>query len=184
LRVLEFDPGERRLAELGPPQKSLRLNRSGRTLQITPALLVQGSCGISQPFGDESKLAAYVATGDLGKLQRRLESDAKSLYALYQYGRLHGGVRLRWGFLNQMFPAPWSPRDEPKLHDLLEAAADADVPVEVVVGSVPGWSDPWSRVRRVAVVREGWNLLLIDVDGSLIDSEHVQLARLVLPERH
>ena len=46
LRALGVDPGARRLAELGPPQKSLRLNRGGRTLQITTAMLIQGSCGI------------------------------------------------------------------------------------------------------------------------------------------
>ncbi|MBI2392266.1 MAG: hypothetical protein HYV09_21945 [Deltaproteobacteria bacterium] len=69
LRVLQVDPGERRLAELSPPQKSFRLNRSGRTLQVTPSMLVQGSCGISQPFGGEAKLAGYLAAGDFGKLQ-------------------------------------------------------------------------------------------------------------------
>jgi hypothetical protein len=30
--------------------------------------------------------------------------------------------------------------------------AQAGVPVDVVVGSVPGWADPWSRARRVVVV--------------------------------
>jgi hypothetical protein len=178
LRTLGFDPGARRVAELGPPQKSFRINRSGRTLHITPTMLVQGSCGISQPFGEESKLAAYLAAGDLAKLQRRLEADAKSLYALYQYGRLHGGVRLRWGFLDQPFPAPWAPRDEPKLHDLLQVAADQEAPIEVVVGSAPGWSDPWSRAREVRVVRDGWSLRLSDADGRVLDADDVQLARL------
>jgi len=32
LRTLNIDPGERRLAELGPPQKTRQLNRRGRTL--------------------------------------------------------------------------------------------------------------------------------------------------------
>jgi hypothetical protein len=45
-------------------------------------------------------------------LHRRLEADAKALLALYQYGRLHGAVRLRWGFLDEMIPAPWVHRDE------------------------------------------------------------------------
>lgn len=177
MRAVGFAPGERRLAELGPPQKSLRINRSGRTLRITPAMLVQGSCGIAQPFGDESKLAAYAAAGDFGKLQRRLEADAKSLYALYQFGRLHGGVRLRWGFLDEWFPAPWAPRDEPKLHDLLEIAAEHRAPLDVVLGSAPGWADPWSRVRSVSVRREGSSLRLIDTEGIVLDTDDVQLAR-------
>ena len=50
LRALEFEPGERRLAELGPPQKTMQIDRRGRTLRITTSLLIQGSCGISRPF--------------------------------------------------------------------------------------------------------------------------------------
>lgn len=107
LRTLAVDPGERRLAELGPPQKTRRLNRRGRTLTITTALLVQGSCGISRPFDDERTMREYLRSGADTKFRRRLEADAKSLYALYQYGRLHGCVRLCWGFLDEMLPAPW-----------------------------------------------------------------------------
>ena len=59
------------------------------------------------------------------KLRRRLEADAKSLLALNQYGRLHGAVRLRWGFLDEMLPAPWVHRDEPMLHDLMKQAYNA-----------------------------------------------------------
>lgn len=106
LRALGFDPGERRLAELGPPQKTKKLNQRGRTLKITTALLVQGSCGIGKPFGDEKKLAEHLAKGDETKVRRRREADVKSLCALYEYGRLHGAVRLRWGFLDERIPAP------------------------------------------------------------------------------
>jgi hypothetical protein len=80
LRALGFDPGERRLAELEPPQKTKQLNRSGRTLKITTALLVQGACDISKPFGEDGKLAEYLATGATAKLLRRLEADAESLH--------------------------------------------------------------------------------------------------------
>ena len=53
LRTLGFDPGTRRLGELGPAQKSRTLNKRGRKLKITTTLLIQGSCGISRPFGDK-----------------------------------------------------------------------------------------------------------------------------------
>ena len=52
-------------------------------------------------------LRDYLRDGANTKLRRRLEADAKSLFALYQYGRLHGGVRLRWSFLDEMLPGPW-----------------------------------------------------------------------------
>jgi hypothetical protein len=180
LRALNIDPGERRLAELGPPQKTRQINRRGRTLTITSTLLAQGSCGISRPFGDDPTLREYLRRGEQTKLRRRLETDAKSLYALYQYGRLHGAVRLRWGFLDEMLPAPWVHRDEPALHQLLKDAYVRGLPLEVVVGSAPGWADPWARVRRAYPAADtwGWPSRLIDEQGYEIPRGEVQLARL------
>lgn len=178
LRALNIEPGARRLAELAPPQKTRRLNKRGRTLKITTSLLVQGSCGISRPFGDEGVLGGYLRDGDYAKLRRRLEADAKSVFALYQYGRLHGAVRLRWGFLDEMLPAPWVHRDEPTLYDLMKRAHELRVPLEVVVGSAPGWADPWSRVQQWWVEREGWRSWLVDDQDHVIDEADVQLARL------
>jgi hypothetical protein len=179
LGALDFDPGGRRLAELAPPQKTKKLNKRGRTLKITISLLVQGSCGIGQPFGDEAKLAEYLAKGDHTKLRRRLEADVKSLHALYEYGRLHGAVRLRWGFVDERLPAPWVHRDEPTLYDLMKSALAAGVPLEVVVGSAPGWSEPWSRARVAHVHQEErWRAYLVDEGGFPIDEADVQRARL------
>lgn len=180
LRALDVEADGMRLAELGPPQKSKTLNKRGRTLKITTSLLVQGSCGIGRPFGDPKKLSGYLAKGDLTKLRRRLEADVKSLYALYEYGRLHGAVRLRWGFLDERIPAPWVHRDERMLYDLKKAALERGEAIEVVVGNAPGWSDPWSRARRVDVEQEqsGWRSWLVDEDGYVIDEAEVQKARL------
>ena len=68
----------------GDSQKSMTLNKSGRTLKITTAMLIQGSCGISRPLGDAGKLREYLARGQLTQLQRRLEADAKAIFALYK----------------------------------------------------------------------------------------------------
>jgi hypothetical protein len=180
LRRLGFEPGERRLAELGPSQKTKKLNQRGRTLKITTSLLVQGSCGISRPFADVVVLRGYLQDGKHTKLRRRLEADAKSLFALYQYGRLHGSVRLRWGFLDETIPAPWVHRDEPVLYHLMRRAHDLGVPLEVVVGSAPGWADPWSRAQRAYVEKDEqrWQPWLVDEQGYVIDEDQVQLARL------
>jgi hypothetical protein len=181
LRALRFEPGDRRLGELGPPQKTITLNRRGRTLKITTTLLVQGSCGISRPFGDKRKLHDDLRAGKIMKVRRRLEADAKSLYALYQYGRLHGTVRLRWGFLDEFIPAPWVHTDEPKLYDLMNQAYERGEPLEVVAGSAPGWRDPWSRAQRAYVAKEqqGWRMWLVDDCGHAIEEAEVQLARLL-----
>jgi len=180
LRGLDFEPGERRLAELGPPQKTTKLNQRGRTLRITTALLVQGSCGIGKPFGDEKKLAEYLVKGELTKLRRRLEADVKSLHALYEYGRLHGAVRLRWGFLDERIPAPWVHRDEPRLYHLMQSALSMNAPLEVVLGSAPGWGEAWSRVQTAYVKQDanGWRIWLVDERGLPIDEAEVQRARL------
>jgi hypothetical protein len=180
LRAMSVDPGERRLAELGPPQRTRQINRRGRTLTITSRLLAQGSCGISRPFGDDRTVREYLQRGERTKLRRRLEADAKSLYALYQYGRLHGAVRLRWGFLDEMLPAPWVHRDEPTLHHLPKEAYARGLPVDVVVGSAPGRADPWSRVKRAFPATDawGWPSRLVDEQGYEIPRADVQVARL------
>lgn len=180
LRALGVDPANRRLAELGPPQKSIGLNNGGRTLKITTAMLIRGSCGISRPLGDDKQLRAYLAKGQLAQLHRRLEADAKSLFALHQYGKLHGCVRLRWGFIDQMFPAPWHHRDEPMFYQLERQARAMSMRIEAVVGSAPGWEDPWSRMQRLRVAEgeRAHDLMLFDELGRYVDDRDVQLARL------
>ena len=180
LRSLGFDPGDRRLAELGPPQKTKKLNKRGRTLKITTELLIQGSCGISKPFGDERKLESYLQDEQLGRALRRLEASVKSLFALYEYGRLHGTVRLRWGFLDERIPAPWVHRDETTLYRLKRSAVEAKCPLEVVVGCSPGWDEPWARGQVVFVEPDapGWGSVLVDERGRVVDDADVQLARL------
>jgi hypothetical protein len=180
LRKLGVDPGDRRLAELGPPQKSVRLNRGGRTLKITTAMLIQGSCGISRPLGDDKKLRGYLEAGQDARLRLRLEADAKALFALHEYGRLHGAVRLRWGFLDQMFPAPWLHRDEPTFYTLMREARSLGLGLEAVIGSAPGWEQPWARARRLGVEpgRHEHDLVLVDDRGTIVDEYDVQLARL------
>lgn len=180
LRKLAIDPRDRRLAELAPPQKSIRLDRSGRTLKITTAMLVQSSCGISRPFGDPDKLHAYLASGQITHLQHRLEADAKSLFALHQYGKVHGCVRLRRGSLDRRFPVPWHHHDEPTLYHLKREAHRLAMGIIAVVGSAPGWEDPWSLARRLDVVRGAseYELMLFDELGGYVDDRDVQLARL------
>ncbi|MBN2195947.1 MAG: hypothetical protein JW751_24225 [Polyangiaceae bacterium] len=127
--------------------------------------------------------ALLISTGATSKLRARLEANVKSLHALYEYGRLHGAVRLRWGFLDEHLPAPWVSRDEPTLHDLKEAAFKASAPLDVVVGGAPGWADPWSRAQLAWVVKPpaGWRTALVDAAGFQIDEDEVQRARLAAP---
>ena len=179
LRALGLEPGERRLADLGPPQKTRQLNRAGRKLKITLKLLVQGTCGISRPFAEPKKLREYLKKGQETKLRRRLEADAKSLFALYQYGLLHGAVRLRWGFLDERLPVTWKHWEEPGLHSLMQEAHEQGRLLKVVTGTAPGWADPWSRARMCEVEQlNRYSYSLFDENNMGVDPWDVQLARL------
>jgi hypothetical protein len=125
---------------------------------------------------------AYLAAGDDGKLRRRLEGEVKSLHAFHEYGRLHHHVRLRWGFLDERLPAPWVHGDEPYLGEMMKRALALRTHLEVVVGSAPGWADPWARVIPARVVQgeRSWEQYLIDDEGMVVREEDVQLARLAV----
>lgn len=54
------------------------------------------------------------------------------------------------------------------------------VAIEAVVGSAPGWEQPWSRIRRFEVEQGAseYQVVLVDERGRVIDERDVQLARL------
>jgi hypothetical protein len=164
LAALGLDPEAWRLVDLRPPRRTRRLNRRGRTLALTPELLIAGTLRVSRPLGDPSAIAAYLSSGALARLRRRLEGDVKALAAFWRYGVLHGCVRLRWGFLDEAVPVDWALPGEPRLHDVLAEARAAGRPLDIVVGSAPGWRDPWSRARRVHVVdaEPWWSVVVSD----------------------
>lgn len=66
------------------------------------------------------------------------------------------------------------------LHDLKRSALALNVPLELVVGSAPGWGEPWSRIRLAHVEQDdrGWRIWLTGEDGFTIDEDEVQRARL------
>ena len=179
LRAIGFDPEDRRLAELGPPQKTVTLDSRGRVLKITTEMLIRGSCRIGKPLGDPKALDRYLRDGETGRLRRRLEADAKALFALYSYGMLHHGVRLGWGFLDMMLRVPWVHPDEPNLQGIMREAFEEGRDLEVVVGAAPGWGDPWARGRRCVVLEDerGWGFLLVDEEGRGVLEEEVQMVR-------
>jgi hypothetical protein len=161
LLALGLDADRFRIVDLKPPKKSHRLNRAGRTLQITPELLIAGTTGISRPLGEPEKVARYLAEGDRPKLTRRLESDVKALHAFYQHGVLHGSVRLRWGFIDEILATEWALPGEASLYQQLTAAGESGTAVDLIVGAVPGWADPWSRAQRVHVVEVRFQDVLV-----------------------
>lgn len=179
LRVLDLDPRGRRVGELGPPQQTYQLNRRGRVLKVTMELLAKGSCGIAKPFRSPADLRRHLHQGQEARVKRALEADARSLHALYSYGRLHGAYRLRWGFVDDMLHVPWVLRDEPRLFTILRKCYERGEDVEVVAGRAPAWDDPWARAIRCRVVRgrHEWEHFLADDDGREVEQRDIQRIR-------
>lgn len=167
LAGLGLDALDFRLFDLRPPRKSIRLNRAGKTLRVTPELVIASSTGLGHPLADPVKVAQYVAEGDTRKLVRRAESDVKALYAYYRYGLLHGHVRLDWGFVHEAFGVDWALPDDESLVTVLRKALAEGRAVDVVVGSSPGWNDPWSRARR-------WRVLAMDYGSAVLEGTGVR----------
>ncbi|WP_437650343.1 hypothetical protein [Sorangium sp. So ce362] len=170
LHALGFDADRCRVVDLGPPQASRRLDRTGRTLQITPELVIAGTTRISRPLGEPERMARYLSEGDHQRLARRIESDVKALLSFYQYGVLHGSVRLRYGPLDEALAVDWALPGDVSLHQQLKSAREKCAAVDLVIGAAPGWADPWSRARRVRVVDLSWPEVVLtrDEEGNVL----------------
>ncbi len=182
LETVGVDPERfKRLIDLKPPRKTRRLNREGRTLAITPELLITSSTGMSRPLGEPAKIARYLAEGDHGKLERRLAGDLKALFAFYRYGVLQNQVRLRWGFLDDGYSVDWELPGEVSLFDVMKRAGEAGQTVELVVGNAPGWEEPWARARRYRAVGVDFRDVVVQgPEGRIrIPREEVQAVRVI-----
>jgi hypothetical protein len=146
-------------------------------------LVIANTCGIHRPLATETQLRRHLGRAGNATLVQRLEADARSLLAIYEYGRLHGAIRLRWGSLETWISVPWSHRDEPRLPHIKDRALEIGLPLDVVLGKVADWNDPWSRFSRVYVRRGAseWTRELIDESGREIDEGEIQLARISAP---
>ncbi|AUX42232.1 uncharacterized protein SOCE26_036600 [Sorangium cellulosum] len=182
LHALGFNADRRGVVELEPPQTSRRLNRAERTLQITPELLIAGTTRIRRPLGEPETVARYLLEGDYRRLARQIESDVKALHALYQYGVLHGAVRLRWGSVDEMLATDWALPGDVNLRQQLKSAHEKDAAVDLVVGMAPGWVDPWWQARRVRIldVRFPEVVVIRDERGAdvLVATHEIQAIRL------
>jgi hypothetical protein len=178
LRMLGMDSGVRRLAELGPSQQTIKSGSYGRPLKITTELLVRSSCDIDRPFVSDAQLHKLARAGERDALTERLESNAKSMFALYQYGRLHRWVRVRWRSLDEAITAPWVHRDEDGLHRIIRGAYEAGAAVDAVIGRSPDWDDPWAGARECRVHQfDEYDLRLVADNVFVVFDWDVQAVR-------
>ena len=168
-----------RLIDLAHHPKSKQINKRGRKLAITTELLITSSTGISKPLGDPIKMHHYWRDGKRTALTKRLESDAKSLFAFYSYGALQNSICLRWGFLSEGYLAEWGIPGEPSLYDFMRQKMVTAEPIEFVRGTAPGWSEPWSRGKTgvVKAINHRDVELQIDDEWVVIPREEFQAVR-------
>jgi hypothetical protein len=181
LRRLGLSIARFQTIELGPPKKTVKLNRRGDRLRLTPELVISGSTGIRRPLTEAATLAADIAARSLGRLRRALERDAKSLVTFYDYVRLHRYARLRWGFLDERLHVDWPVPGDESLHGILENAARNGSTVELVLGRAPSWKAPWADARRGTISRFEWGSFRFQegVLSQVCDGADVQAARVL-----
>lgn len=180
MRLGEPAGQERTLVDLSPPNRTRQINQRGRTLRITPELLIGGTLEITRPLAGEPELRAHLERGHAGKARRRMEADLKALWRFCEYGQSHGFVRLRWGFLDELVPVNWNVGRQPMLRQILVQAMEQGREVELVRGSAPGWADPWSRAGTFRVHEVGWHSAVVrGADGAgELGFEEIAAARL------
>jgi len=167
LHALGMDVDRFHLVDLNPPQKTKKLSRRGEKLAITPELVITSTTRFSRPLANPAKVSEYFEASAAAKLQRRIESDVKSLAALYQYGILHRAVRLRWGFLDEYLFVDWALPGDPHVREVIDELGESRQPVEIVVGTAPGFEDPWSRARLCQLLgRDHHDLSVLGPDGE------------------
>ncbi|MCC7144660.1 MAG: hypothetical protein IT349_21375 [Candidatus Eisenbacteria bacterium] len=181
LKGIGVDHERFRVSELSPPQRTITIAEGGRPTKVTLDLLIAHSCLVERRMSDTKSKLAQVRAGSLAALQRRLERDLDLLVAYYEYSRLHHCFTLRQRGWEAKIPVPWIDRDETSLWRLLRSAAEAQLPLEAVVGAAPDWRDPWRGAEslRVAPVPESYDCWLIDQYGREVDQISVQRARLI-----
>ena len=105
----------------------------------------------------------------------------KSLFAFYTYGLLHRHVRLRWGFLDEHLPVDWALPGDQSLHSVLEECRESGDLVEIVLGSAPGWNEPWSRAICAKILAFDFMTVTVqESEASFIPRDEIQAIR-VLP---
>lgn len=171
LERLGIEPGEDWIfVDLDRPQKTKSFPGPGRrVLRITNEMLMAGTLERRRPLGDDASYRRYLAEGPPGRTRRRLEADAKNLWAYYRFGVVNGSVTLRWGGFDEPIPAYWSRPGYPSIDNLAQEVMPTGGLLEVVVGAPPSWEDPWGDVALGQPVPRGewnWSLMLVRGDPN------------------
>jgi len=178
LRSVGLDPDRWWLAELRPTQRTFRPG-DRRAVAVSLPAIVHATVGRRVP-GDPGVWPPLVRARSTIRLVARLEEEAQALFALYEYGALHAGVRVRRRPGDRLLPVAWSLSGDPDVESLVSASIRHWVPVEVVVGPSAGLSDTWSAAITVTIVERDRDMLFVreGEDVRVLDVADIHAVRL------
>ncbi len=174
------------LVDLDRPQKTKSLpGRGRRLLRITNEMLMAGTLEARRPLGDDATYRRQLAEGPPSRVRRRLEADAKNLWAYYRFGVLNSAVTLRWGGFDETIPAYWSRPGYPSIEQLGREVMATGGLLDLVVGAPPSWDDPWGTTVVAQPAPRGewdWSLGVVRGDPN-VGNGLIFEARPAEPER-
>jgi hypothetical protein len=160
LRALGLDAERWLLAELRPTDRTHHPTYHTRVPVTLEAIIRATVRGRKMPAGPDQWQRLFEKGRD-DAIRKRLAADAETLFALYEYGALQGGVRLRARTGDHLLEVSWGMRGDPDIHSILAAAKRAWAPLDAMVGSPPGLADPWTHAVRMDIVEEDWPRLFV-----------------------
>jgi hypothetical protein len=179
LRVVGLDPDRWWLAELRPTQRTIRPSDQ-RAVAVSLQAIVQATTGKRGVPVDANAWKPLLAARSTTRLANRLEAEAQALFAFYEYGALHGGVRIRRRPGDGLVPVAWTLRGDADLHDIVSASVRHWLPVEIVIGPSAGLSDHWRDATTVTIVERDRDAYFVRQGGEVraLDPSDIRAIRL------
>jgi hypothetical protein len=175
LKRLGLDPDRWWLAELRSAQRTFR--PGGRAaVDVTVPALVQATTGVRAAPAAAADWERLLAKRSTGQLEKRLAQDAAALFRLYEYGALHGAVRVRTRPGDDRLPVAWSLPGDAGFHEIVASAIRAWAPVQMVIGAPPPLADPWASATTVTIVERDHGRLFVRGRAGLRVVEEADIA--------
>jgi hypothetical protein len=179
LRAVGVDPDRWWLAELRPTQRTFR-PPDRRPVAVRLSSIVHATTGVGGVPADVAVWKRLLAGRSKSPAAGRLGAEAQALFALYQFGALHGGVRVRRRPDERLLPVSWSLSGDPDFEAFVKASIRRWVPVDIVVGPATGLAEPWAGARTVTIVERDLHMLFVRDGGDVraLDPADVHAIRL------
>ncbi len=166
LRAMGLDPERWLLAELRPVQRTFRPAEQSAVPVALPAV-VQATTGVARVPADAATWGRLLDPKRLHDVAGRLATEAHALRLLYEYGALHGGVRVRTRPGDRLLPVEWGLAGDPDVHSVLDAAMRACASVDLVIHAPRNLADSWKHAVQADIADRVGQQLVIRTAGDV-----------------